>query len=103
MASSLDDMEAYELLQIELDRSLQKYSNTLPFSKQEQASMLHFLNHWIEYICFQRHMSTWKEIVSKETEEAFMLWYGETFKEASIKKTVYTEVLGNFQLHFKKA
>jgi len=103
MASSLDDMEAYELLQIELDRSLQKYSNTLPFSKQEQASILHFLNHWIEYICFQRHMSTWKEIVAKETEESFKIWYTETFKEASFQKEPYEKILGNFQDQFNKA
>jgi hypothetical protein len=103
MASSLDDMEAYELLQIELDRSLKNFTETLAFSKQEQASILHFLNHWIEYICFVRHMSTWKEIVAKETEEAFKLWYSETFKEASFQKEPYEKILVDFQDQFNKA
>jgi hypothetical protein len=103
MASSLDDMEAYELLQIELDRALNNFCKNLVLSKQEQAPLMHFLNHWIEYICFQRHMSTWTEIVATETEEAFMIWYADTFKEAPSPIETFATVLADFQLHFRKA
>lgn len=75
MASSLDDMEAYELLQIELDRSLRSYAQKLNVENAQQAYVLHVLNHWIEYICFVRHLSIWEEIVSSETTESFMEWY----------------------------
>ncbi|MDB5274712.1 MAG: hypothetical protein JWO58_3079 [Chitinophagaceae bacterium] len=92
MASSLDDMEAYELLQIELDRSLQVFSATL----SDKAQTLHFLNSWIEYICFMRHLWKWEEIVSAETEESFLKWYEEVGGEH-----LSLDMLKKFQSSFK--
>ena len=103
MASSLDDMESYELLQIELDRSLKNYSPISVIERPKHASILHFLNHWIEYICFQRHMSVWEEITSKETEETFWLWYIELIKDKNLEKKLYTKILEDFQTKFNKA
>lgn len=83
MASSLDDMEAYELLQIELDRSLQRFLPTITEPLINKAQVQHFLNSWIEYICFVRHLWVWEEIVKESTNEAFVDWY----EELSGKKT----------------
>ncbi len=103
MASSLDDMEAYELLQIELDRSLKNYALSLQEEKGKQAAILHVLNHWIEYICFQRHMNEWEEIVSKETEETFWIWYADLIKDNAFQKEDYRKILEDFQHYFNKA
>jgi hypothetical protein len=99
MASSLDDMEAYELLQLELDRSLKSYIHTLALGKQEHASTLHFLNHWIEYICFVRHLSVWEEIIAKETQKAFWDWYCDLAKETPIEKEAFDKTLEDF-MHY---
>ncbi|MDF2454559.1 MAG: hypothetical protein K0R51_552 [Cytophagaceae bacterium] len=89
MASSLDDMEAYELLQIELDRSLQRFLPTIDPSTNK-AQLQHFLNSWIEYICFVRHLWVWEEIVKESTNAAFMDWYkqlsGESLSLALLKE-----------------
>jgi len=77
MASSLDDMEAYELLQIELDRSLKRFLLHLPPAYDHKAQLEHFLNNWIEYICFVRHLWVWEEIVKEDTHEGFVKWYEE--------------------------
>jgi hypothetical protein len=83
MASSLDDMEAYELLQIELDRSLQRFFPAITEPLSNKAQIQHFLHSWIEYICFVRHLWVWEEIVSAETEESFLKWYKEVGGEFS--------------------
>lgn len=77
MASSLDDMESYELLQIELDRSLKQFLLHLPGTSTNKALVEHFLNSWIEYICFVRHLWVWEEIVKEDTLNAFIFWYEE--------------------------
>ncbi len=81
MASSLDDMESYELLQIELDRSLKQFLLHLPEAYSNKAQLLHFLNSWIEYICFVRHLWVWEEIVKEDTLNAFIVWYEELSTE----------------------
>lgn len=96
MASSLDDMEAYELLQIELDRSLKQFLLHLPEASSHKSQVQHFLNSWIEYICFVRHLSTWEEIVAKETEIVFLKWYEELGGEQ-----IDPTLLKKFQAFFK--
>lgn len=103
MASSLDDMEAYELLQIELDRFLQKFLTTLPDNTHNKAALIHFLNHWIEYICFQRHLSNWEVIVSKHIEDDFWSWYSDLMENESPREIEYRGILKDFQLKFSKA
>ena len=96
MASSLDDMEAYELLQIELDRSLQRFLPTITDPLVNNAQLLHFLNSWIEYICFVRHLWEWEEIVKEDTNEGFFKWYKEIGGE-----TLSLDLLKKFQRYFK--
>lgn len=96
MASSLDDMEAYELLQIELDRSLQRFLPTITDPLINKAQVQHFLNSWIEYICFVRHLWVWEEIVAPETEKNFLKWYEEIGGEY-----LNADVLKKFQHAFK--
>jgi len=96
MASSLDDMEAYELLQIELDRSLQRFLPTITEPLINKAQVQHFLNSWIEYICFVRHLWVWEEIVQESTNEAFVDWYEELSGDP-----LSPELLKKFQNSFK--
>jgi hypothetical protein len=98
MASSLDDMEAYELLQIELDRSLKQFLLHRTSALNNEAQVQHFLNSWIEYICFVRHLWVWEEVVKEDTNEGFFNWY----KEIS-GQPLPLEVIKSFQSFFKKA
>lgn len=92
MASSLDDMEAYELLQIELDRSLQRFLPAITDPLVNKAQLQHFLNSWIEYICFVRHLWVWEEIVKESTNEAFWNWYEELANE-KIKPSLIEQLI----------
>ena len=96
MASSLDDMEAYELLQIELDRSLQLFLPAIADPLHNKAQVKHFLNSWIEYICFVRHLWVWEEIIKESTNEGFVDWYEELSEEP-----ISLELLKGFQNSFK--
>ncbi|MDB5256112.1 MAG: hypothetical protein JWM14_807 [Chitinophagaceae bacterium] len=96
MASSLDDMEAYELLQIELDRSLHRFLPTIPDPSPNKAQVQHFLNSWIEYICFVRHLWVWEEIVKESTNDAFINWYEELSGEP-----LSLDLLKEFQNSYK--
>ena len=98
MASSLDDMESYELLQIELDRSLKQFLLNLPEALNNNAQVQHFLNSWIEYICFVRHLWVWEEIVKEDTNEAFFNWYKEISQEI-----LPLDLLKNFHSFYKTA
>ncbi|MBC7486811.1 MAG: hypothetical protein H7282_08670 [Cytophagaceae bacterium] len=95
MASSLDDMEAYELLQIELDRSLQRFLPTLN-DPSNKAQLQHFLNSWIEYICFVRHLWVWEDIEKEDTNKAFVDWYKNMMDE--LPSVSYVK---DFQTFFK--
>jgi hypothetical protein len=100
MASSLDDMEAHELLQIELDRSLTNYLLSIPHEESSKAETAHLLNSWIEYICFQRHLFHWEEIISPATELSFWLWYEELAPELTLRKTTLIDILHRFQNNY---
>ncbi len=71
MASSLDDMEEYELLQIELDRFLKVY---YPIITSPSPELKQLFNLWIEYICFLQHSKSWSVIASNEYVENFISW-----------------------------
>jgi hypothetical protein len=96
MASSLDDMEAYELLQIELDRSLQRFLPSITDPSINKAQLQHFLNSWIEYICFVRHLWVWEEIMKESTNEDFVDWYKNVTSE-----TPEMSYVKDFQHFFK--
>jgi hypothetical protein len=94
MASSLDDMEAYELLQIELDRSLQVFSANL----SNKAQTLYFLNSWIEYICFVRHLWKWEEVIANETEKEFVEWH-ETLSDEKCNESLLHALKSFYAMH----
>jgi len=98
MASSLDDMEAYELLQIELDRSLQRFLPAVTDPLVNKAQLQHFLNSWIEYICFVRHLWVWEEIMKEDTLDRFINWYETLSGEKT--NTSLIKALKDFQQNY---
>jgi hypothetical protein len=98
MASSLDDMEEYELLQIELDRFLKVYYPLLPSPSPELEQLF---NLWIEYICFLQHSKSWSVIASNEYVENFIIWVKPILNEGYSDQEVFHQ-LQQFNLSFQK-
>jgi hypothetical protein len=72
MAASLDEIQGYDLLQTELERSLE---NFLRIKDSENPFMVSFtVNALIEYACFNLYLESWEQFDLKFVN-GFREWY----------------------------
>jgi hypothetical protein len=95
MSSSLDDLEPYEIFQYELDGYLKDYQKTLTsIDNKISNSHLLLINTFIEYICFIKSRTNFKELTIEEVKFEFMDFVTAKFKNEFDKKEVINALHG---------